>query len=323
MDVMASLHSRNMIPRVERRLRKVESNLSRISGLSSLSGSVRSNTSSSSWSSQASRQPTIIKPDQDNLYTLAPSLYGHSTPCKTTPYEDFVAVPEEDEKKDNTQLDEEKGDAVQGDDGASTVTNHHHCILDLDVDGVPTTYSEDKGSAFTEDYVMQVEQELYDARENVRKAKKNLQHFTVLHARALRSKDFDKPPARSPDHYLPEARYDREVVVVVDGNTIGRQQPPLVRATPRHWGLIAEVEAKMQKWQRDVDEWEETVVQLNAEILSFQMDTDVVLEEVEDLDCGCRQDKGESSAGGGKTHHGHGGNKTMRHYCGKESRSGN
>ncbi|KAK8017109.1 hypothetical protein PG993_015298 [Apiospora rasikravindrae] len=313
MDVMASLHRHTMIPRVERQLRRVESDLSRISGLSSLSGSIRSNLSSlsssdsvrtkASWSSQASRQPTIIEPDQDNLYTLAPSSHGHSTACKITPYEEFVAVPgtfEEEKKDDETQCQEDNGDTMQsdkGDDTASNTTNHHHCMLDLDVDGAPTTYSEDKGSAFTEDYVMQVEQELHEARENVRKAKKNLQHFSALHDRAVRSKDFGKLPSRSPDHYLPEAYYDREVVVEEDSTV---ERLPLVRATPRHWGLIAEVEYKLEKWQRDVDEWEETVVKLNAEILSFQIDADVVLEEVEDLDCGCRQDKGGTSTCDGK-----------------------
>ncbi|KAK8064369.1 hypothetical protein PG994_007007 [Apiospora phragmitis] len=306
-------------------LKRVDSNVSRISGLSSLSGSVCSNGSACSFSGsihtkastsshEASRQGTIIEPDQDHPYT---------TPRKNRPK---IIVEISEEESDVEEKEKDKYLAVVDDDiGSSSegpTANHHHLGLPahVDIDGVPTTYSEDKGSAFTEDYVMQVEQEIYEARENVRKANKNLQRFRALHGRALLSKYWDKAPSCTPDGLVVGVYYDREVDATATSAQEQQQQQTstsLARATQRHWELMAEVEAKMEKWQRDVDEWEETLVQLNAEILSFQLNANVVLcEKTEDCGCGCLGE-GASSTGGG-----HDQSKTTRHDYEKEGGSG-
>lgn len=311
----SSLHPQDMKPRVKQQLKRVESNLSRISGLSSLAGSVRSITSSSSrgdsvrsktsWASQSSRQgKPVIEPDQDILRTLR-SWNENSNPRKIRPKiipKEPDVVDEDDYEHHNATRD--GGVVVMGIISSSKEDpTDHGCPLDhLEIDGIPTTYSEDKGSAFTEDYVMQVEQELKEAKENVHKAKKELKHYSALHDQALQSKDFDKPPSRCPDpspfmgYY-----YDRAVMNTATSQDAQEFSPPLVRATRKQWGVMANGEAKVEKWKRAVDEWEEVVVQLQAEILSFQIDLDVVSEEEEgeeeDCECGCQGERASKKIG--------------------------
>ncbi|KAK7913810.1 hypothetical protein PG985_011513 [Apiospora marii] len=291
---MASVHRRDVKTRAERRLKRVDSNLSRVTGLSSLAGSVRSIASSTcsqggsirskaSWSSLAGRQgKAVLEPDRD--FSWAPSSYiDTSVPRKTCHKimpEEPGAVDEDDYDYHNATRDGGVRVLV-GNDGSNEDPADHSCVLDhLDADGVPTTYSEDQGSAFTEDYVMQVEQELKEARENAHKARKKLKHYTMLYEQALQSKDFEKPPARCPDPSPFLAQYyDRAVTDTTAATSRDDDQelpsPPRVPATRRYWDVMAKGEAKVDKWQRAVYEWEEAAVQLHAEIVSFQIDLDV------------------------------------------------
>ncbi|KAK7986913.1 hypothetical protein PG988_001901 [Apiospora saccharicola] len=290
MDVVASPSSprRDMKPRAERRLKRAASNASsRISGLSSLAGSVRSITSSAcrrgdsvrskiSWTNLACQErEQVIEPDQDILSTLT-CWNPVPTPRRTYRHkatDEPDAADEDDYERHNATRD--GGVLVARDGSRSADPADHNCPLDhLDVDvGVPTTYSDDKGSAQTEDYIMQVQQEFEEAKENVRKAKRKLNHYSLLYDQALQSKDFDKPPSRCPDLSPVLGQYYDRPVMNTTTSPEDRElsPPPLVHATRHYWDVMAQGEAKVEKWQRAVEEWEEIVVQLHAESLSFEI----------------------------------------------------
>lgn len=319
MDIMASVHRRDMKSRAERRLKRVDSNVSLITGLSSLAGSVRSIASSTgsrgdslrskaSWSSLAGRQgKAAIEPDQDFSWSLA-SYTDSAVPRQAYP----EITPEEPDAEDDDDYEHHNatrdgGVVAVGNESSSEEPTDHGCVLDhLDPDGVPTTYSEDQGSAFTEDYVMQVEQELQEARENAHRARKKLKHYTLLYDEALQSKDYDKPPSRCPDPSPFLAPYYDRAVMDTTATPRDEQEvsTPRVPATRRCWDVMAKGEVKVEKWRQAVDEWEEAVVQLHAEIMSFQIDLDVVFsegeevveEEVElkDCECGCQGRRGSA-----------------------------
>ncbi|KAK7983198.1 hypothetical protein PG989_010600 [Apiospora arundinis] len=225
---MASLQGHELKPKVSRRLRRVKSSVPRTSGMPSLAGSVRLERSSHSV--------------KDTLRPKPSWSSGHGSRrddgTVAEPDEYFVAM----------------------------LKNWHKNNPDniyLDHDGIPTIHHVDNGAAFSQECVMQIEEELHEAQMKLRKAKQKVKHFGRLHIQAFKSKDFGKPPACTPDDMF-EA-YDRDVDAIARG-------PPLPIATLHQWGVMAEVELRLARWQRDVDEAEESVANLNAKMLSFALD---------------------------------------------------